>query len=176
MARNVEIKAHLRDIRFAHATAARLSASEPQRIEQRDVFFHCASGRLKLRFLGGESGELIHYERRDAATSRISDYVIAPIDRATALGETLRRALHVRGTVEKTRWLYMIGQTRVHIDEVRGLGAFLEFEVVLRAEQSEPEGAAIAENLMREFGIEPPDVIACAYIDLLEGSQAATGT
>lgn len=33
------------------------------------------------------------------------------------------------GIVKKTRKLYMIDQTRVHIDDVEGLGNFLELEV-----------------------------------------------
>lgn len=35
------------------------------------------------------------------------------------------------GTVKKTRKVYMIGQTRVHIDDVEGLGNFLELEVCI---------------------------------------------
>ena len=33
------------------------------------------------------------------------------------------------GIVKKHRMLYMVGQTRVHIDEVEGLGHYLELEV-----------------------------------------------
>lgn len=70
----------------------------------------------------------------------------------------------------------MIGQTRVHIDEVDGLGEFLELEVVLRPDQSEEDGQEIAHDLLREFKISPQDLISEAYIDLLlreKGSAVA---
>ena len=35
----------------------------------------------------------------------------------------------IKGDVKKTRYLYMVGQTRVHVDEVEGLGNFMELEV-----------------------------------------------
>ena len=62
--------------------------------------------------------------------------------------------------------LYLIGQTRVHIDEVEGLGTFLELEVVLRDGQSEIEGKAIAKGLMAEFGIDKQHVLPEAHVDL----------
>jgi predicted adenylyl cyclase CyaB len=61
--------------------------------------------------------------------------------------------------VKKTRTLYVIGQTRVHVDQVEGLGVFLELEVVLREGQTEADGKAIAENLMSEFGIDKRQLI-----------------
>jgi predicted adenylyl cyclase CyaB len=176
MARNVEIKARLHDSAFAHATAARLSGQSPKYIEQCDIFFDCARGRLKLRILGDQRGELIHYERPDTEASRVSDYVIVPTEHPAVLRETLQRALNVLGTIEKTRALYLIGQTRVHIDDVRDLGTFLEFEVVLQPGQDESEGRAIAEQLCREFHIDRQDVIGCAYVDLLGRTRRAGGT
>jgi predicted adenylyl cyclase CyaB len=172
MAKNLEIKARLRDITAAHAVAARLSGGGPQLIKQHDVFFHCARGRLKLRHFADGQGELIHYHRPDTRDARLSDYVLVPTASAELLGDALRRALDVSGTVEKTRWLYWVGQTRVHLDEVLALGTFLELEVVLRPGQSEDEARQIAEEIMREFGIAPADLIACAYIDLLRQQQS----
>jgi predicted adenylyl cyclase CyaB len=69
--------------------------------------------------------------------------------------------------VRKTRILYLIGQTRVHVDEVQGLGDFLELEVVLRPGQSELEGKNIVTALLSEFGIAQNELIAEAYVDLL---------
>lgn len=45
--------------------------------------------------------------------------------------ETLGKCLSIKGEVKKTRTLYMVGQTRVHIDKVHNLndGDFMELEV-----------------------------------------------
>lgn len=41
----------------------------------------------------------------------------------------LERCMGVKGVVKKTRMLYMVDQTRVHVDSVEGLGDFMELEV-----------------------------------------------
>jgi len=61
-----------------------------------------------------------------------------------------------------------VGQTRVHLDNVEGLGQFMELEVVMREEQSDAEGQAISEGLMTELGVEQSDLLEGAYMDLLE--------
>jgi predicted adenylyl cyclase CyaB len=76
----------------------------------------------------------------------------------------------VRGVVRKTRYLYLAGQTRIHLDDVEGLGHFMELEVVLRADQSDAEGQAIAEDLMVRLGVRKDDLLEGAYMDLLEKS------
>jgi adenylate cyclase class IV len=65
------------------------------------------------------------------------------------------------------RVLYLAGQTRIHIDRVEGLGDFLELEVVLRPEQTDVEGKAIAAALLSEFGIDEGQLIGEAYVDIL---------
>jgi predicted adenylyl cyclase CyaB len=77
-------------------------------------------------------------------------------------------AYGIRGVVKKNRYLYMVGQTRIHLDEVEGLGHFMELEVVMREGQSDAEGQAIAEDLMRRLGIREDALIEGAYMDLLE--------
>lgn len=70
--------------------------------------------------------------------------------------------------VAKRRFLYRIGRTRVHLDEVEGLGTFVELEVVLDEGQTPEEGQAVAEELLVDLGVEDGDRISGAYIDLLE--------
>jgi predicted adenylyl cyclase CyaB len=86
----------------------------------------------------------------------------------SALKDALAAALGVRGIVRKTRSLYLVGQTRLHVDEVEGLGQFMELEVVLRPEQNDAEGQAIADDLMVKLGVAESDLLEGAYMDLLE--------
>ena len=157
--------------------AVRLSDTGPETIQQEDTFFPCDGARLKLRIVGSERGELIRYERSDVADARCSRYEIASTSDPQILKQILSKTLGVIGMVKKTRSLYLIGQTRVHIDEVEGLGTFLELEVVLGEGQTEAEGRAVADNLMVEFGIDKRKLIPEAYIDLLNSAERrASGT
>jgi len=167
MPTNVEIKASLTDRERALNTAARLSDSGREIIHQQDIFFRCQGARLKLRIFAVDRGELIRYQRDDVAEVRCSQYSIARTSDPSVLVDILTKTLGQLGTVRKTRTLYRVGQTRIHIDQVEGLGDFLELEVVLRIGQTEMEGKGIAEALLREFGIEQKQLIGTAYIDLL---------
>ncbi len=80
----------------------------------------------------------------------------------------LSNALGVVGRVRKRRRLYLVGNTRIHLDEVEGLGSFLELEVVLSGPQTVAEGEAVARSLMRELGIPRSSLIHGAYLDLIE--------
>ncbi|MFC1573412.1 class IV adenylate cyclase [Candidatus Eisenbacteria bacterium] len=174
MGRNIEIKARIHDLDALKRTAAGLSDCDVERILQEDIFFPTPAGRLKLRILTPNRGELIYYRRDDSHGAKQSDYIIHPTDDPSSLKTALAAALGIRGTVKKTRWLYMYGQTRIHLDDVEGLGSFLELEVVLSNEQTREEGERITAELMQKLGIRVSDLIDVAYIDLLERSGATT--
>lgn len=167
MPSNIEIKARVDDFPALCALAEELSGAPPEFITQRDTFFPCAQGRLKLRELSENEGQLVAYSRPDTTASKQSDYLICPTSTPGLLLETLSKALGTGVVVAKLRRLYLVGQTRIHLDEVEGLGNFLELEVVLRPGQSAEEGHAIAAELMRALGIADSDLLACAYADLL---------
>lgn len=171
MAVNVEIKAKVRDFPALVARAEQLSGQPAQVIAQVDTFFHTSTGRLKLRELGDGVAQLIYYERPDQEGPKRSDYHLFETRDPEPLKSVLTRALGVRGLVKKIRHLYLIGQTRVHLDEVDGLGRFVELEVVLRPNQSEAEGQAIAEALISDLGIQPGDLLEAAYMDMLEQKE-----
>lgn len=176
MPSNIEIKAPLANRAVAEVTAARLSHSAPQIIRQEDFFFRCDGARLKLRVFSPGHGELIRYARSDTAEARRSEYLIARTPDPETLLEILSATLGLTGVVKKTRSLYLIGPTRVHLDEVEDLGDFLELEVVLSAGQSEEEGKNIASALLAEFAIDRAQMIGEAYIDLLDRRRSSAAS
>lgn len=168
MPANIEIKARVRDPSDLRRRAEHISDTPVQVIAQEDTFFHSPRGRLKLRQLRSDLAQLVYYERPDQDGPKRSNYHIFETDEPEKLKTTLRMALGVRGVVRKTRYLYLSGQTRIHLDDVEGLGTFMELEVVLREGQSDAEGQAVAEDLMKRLGIRKDDLLEGAYMDLLE--------
>ncbi|MCK5585968.1 class IV adenylate cyclase [Candidatus Bipolaricaulota bacterium] len=168
MPRNVEIKARVSDLKALRVKAEALSDKPVEIIDQLDTFYITPRGRLKLRVLAPDRCELIQYARADDSTAKTSTYDIVRSSDPAAFSRILESALPIRGVVTKRRHLYLIGQTRVHLDEVEGLGTFMELEVVLSKGQTAEYGAKIANELMTQLGIRATDLISGAYIDLLE--------
>jgi len=167
MARNIEIKAHARDFRKQTRIAEKLGKGKSELIVQEDTFFNVPAGRLKLRVFGNGTGELIQYERKDSRGPSESNYLLSPTRNPESLRALLTEALGVRAVVRKHRMVYFCGQTRIHLDQVEGLGPYIELEVALEDDQGVAEGEAIAEELMAKLEIEDNDLIDTAYVDLL---------
>lgn len=167
MPSNVEVKATVCDpVQFAEK-AAQLSQSEGTIIRQHDTFFNSNKGRLKLRDFMDGTGQLIFYERPDTDGPKLSHYSISPTRDTHSLWTVLSEALGVKGEVRKERQLFLIGQTRVHLDTVEGLGHYMELEVVMRPEQTVEEGQQVAQDLMEQLGVSQESLVTGAYMDLL---------
>lgn len=168
MPRNVEIKARLTDIAAATRIARTLADHGPEVIAQEDVFFPCETGRLKLRILSPDRAELIYYQRPDQEGPKTSTYQITPTTDPAGLRAALTAAYGERAVVRKSRTLFLVGRTRVHLDRVDRLGDFLELEVVLAEDDSLADGETEARALMAQLGIDSTDLVSAAYVDLLE--------
>ena len=168
MATNIEIKAKVKDFDGLVRRVEALSDTPGVMLKQEDTFFNTPNGRLKLRVLAPDHGELIYYARDNASGPKRSDYVISTTQEPDTLKAVLAAAWGIRGVVRKQRLLYKVGNTRIHLDAVEGLGTFMELEVVLTAGQTEPQGFATAVELMARLGIADTDLVDVAYIDLLD--------
>jgi predicted adenylyl cyclase CyaB len=167
VARNVEIKARLRDLEATRRLVEAIADGPGQPVEQSDTFFRVAGARLKLRERSGADAELIYYRRADAPGPKASEYEIAPVRDAAALRKLLAAALGVIGRVVKRRLVYRVGRTRIHLDEVQDLGSFLELEVELANGEPADLGVREAKRLMGALQIGEDALIAQAYVDLL---------
>lgn len=170
MARNVEIKARVRDLADLEEVARSLEDRGTEDHEQTDTYYQVPHGRLKLRVLAEGSAELIQYDRPDSRDPELSRYVRARVDDPTPVNEALINALGIRAIVRKSRRVFLVGRSRIHLDRVEGLGDFLEVEVVLGPGEAPEEGEQEAYQLMERLGIRRDDLIRTGYVDLLEAA------
>lgn len=166
MPRNIELKARLRDPATARLAAQAIATGAAGVEVQTDTYFHVPHGRLKLREIAGRPAVLIAYRRPDDAAAKASDYRLVPMDDAEALKLALAAALGIRAVVQKRREIFLVDNVRIHLDEVAGLGSFLEFEAVLSPECDDAAGHAQLERLSRHFGLAPADLVEGSYGEL----------
>ncbi|MHB8896671.1 MAG: class IV adenylate cyclase [Candidatus Geothermincolia bacterium] len=165
--KNLEIKARIENLEAAVETATILAGSCHSDVRQVDTYFFVPTGRLKLREYG-DTAELISYHRPDTREPKFSEYEIALISDPSGVKEALAAALGIKCVVTKRRRVFLTGNTRIHVDEVEDLGAFLEFEVVLGGSGDLEDPASTVARLSREFGITEEDLVDVSYCDLLE--------
>ncbi len=168
MPTNIEIKARIPGVDALAERAASLAEEGPIAIAQDDTFFPCPNGRLKLRTFAPDHGELIYYRRADATGPKESFYLRSTTTEPAVMRDALTQAYGQAGRVVKRRTLFLVGRTRVHLDDVEGLGSFLELEVVLRDGEPPEDGVREAHALMAQLGVEATHLVEGAYVDLLE--------
>ena len=162
----VELKARYEDLGKARALLA--GAEHVATVRQVDTYFSLGERRLKLRSIeGAKEGQLVYYERPDVGGVKESRVLLASIPDAPAVREILSRVLPVKADVRKTREIYRFQGVQVHLDTVRGLGKFIEFEKVLAGESDREAGRKQLESLRTYFQIPDDDLMASSYSDLL---------
>ena len=171
--RNIELKSKCPALPRAREAALRLGAREAGVLEQTDTYFHCTTGRLKLRETTGRPAELIAYARADEPDVRASAYHLVPVPEPGPLKRALASALGVRVVVVKRRRLLLWHNVRIHLDEVEGLGSFVEFEAVLGEGEDEPTAYDRVATLAEALGLQPGDRISTSYGELMSDAASA---
>jgi homotetrameric cytidine deaminase len=131
--RNVERKARDPEPARSLERALALGAEDRGVIVQRDTYFHVRAGRLKRREEEPGDAHLIAYSRPDAAEVRVSSYRVVPVPDPDGLRAALAETDGVDVVVAKRRRLLLWETVRIHLDEVEGLGSFVELEAVAEA-------------------------------------------
>lgn len=135
---------------------------------QKDTYFHVPKGRLKLR-QGNIEKTLIYYERPDQQGPKQSDFSLSTISDGPATEQVLEKALGVKVVVDKYRKIFFIDNIKFHLDEVPGLGSFVEIEAGNKTDPS------LTIETLREqcdfyikaFEIAESDLIHHSYSDML---------
>lgn len=165
--RNLELKARDPDPRGSLERALAMGADDRGELRQRDTYFSSRRGRLKLREQEPGGAELIGYERVDVAEARESRYRLVPVADAEQMRAALADALGTSVVVQKTRRLLLWEGVRIHLDEVEGLGSFVELEAVAETGSDLSGEAEKIARLRAELGIEDGALESGSYSDLL---------
>ncbi len=173
MSNNIEIKARVTDSKALLEAVLRISDSGPEHLTQRDIFYRCPFGRLKLRSINDSQYEIIYYIRSNQFGPKNSTYFRKPVRKPWLAHRLLKLFGGVKGVVEKQRTVYFIERTRIHLDSVSHLGEFLELEVVMSPHERKEQGMEVAEWLKDALGIEDNHLIEKSYLELLGKEKSA---
>jgi len=166
----VELKARVDDHEVLRKKLSALGAEYAGTFQQTDLYFRVPEGRLKLREVkNSRTSELIYYEREDVAGPKNDDAFILRVQEAEDLKTILKKILIPMTVIEKVREIYQHQGTQIHLDTVKKLGKFVEFERQTADEASMAEkDQRILEKLMKQLEIPSSNLETLSYSDLAE--------
>jgi adenylate cyclase class 2 len=171
---NVECKYELRDLELCRLALASLKASKIATMQQTDTYFKLADGRLKKRESVADGVaqpvEFIFYHRENQAKARVSRFTIYSVAEAAQYFGSTEPPVWV--TVKKTRELYMLGGVRIHVDDVEGLGRFVEFEALVSPSNNLVKSYDAVHQLQEALGPALGGPLSQSYSDMLAGDAA----
>ncbi len=162
MPTNLELKIKINSKAKLEKTVKNIKAVYKGLLVQKDIYFQNDKGILKLRIEKG-SYNLIKYSR-DEIKKRWSDYEILKLE-GKDVEKFLSGILKVEAVVEKKRKLYLYKNTRIHIDEVKSLGSFLELETVVVKDKK--SASAEFDKVIRLLNLDISKQIKSSYRNLL---------
>ena len=172
----IELKARIEDQNDIRKKLSNLGAEYKGSFLQIDHYFNVPEGRLKLRTVeNSDIAELIFYERENIEGPKIDEAFIIRIQDQMGLKNILKRILKTYIVVEKNREIHLYQGTRIHLDKVKKLGNFIEFE---RQTIDDPNrinnDQLILRKLMRTLGITEDNLESFSYSDLLASGRYET--
>jgi adenylate cyclase, class 2 len=167
---NLEFKAELRDLPVARSICRSLHAAWIAEVQQVDTYYRVPTGRLKKREQFGEPVEYICYERPNRSSPKISHFDI--YTQKQALERFGSAPLPIWTIVRKTREIFILNHTRIHLDRVESLGNFLELESIVSKQHDQSKCALDITNLRKALAPVLGEAIDCSYSDLLANEHA----
>jgi predicted adenylyl cyclase CyaB len=134
MAFNLELKIKVPSHQKFISILKVIGAENKGILKQKDIYYKVKDGLLKLR-IESKTYTLIKY-LRDEKGKRWSNYELLKLEGKNP-EKYLESFLKVDTVVEKKRKLFLYKNTRIHLDEVKGLGKFLELETLFSGDRKD---------------------------------------
>ncbi|MFA3783927.1 CYTH domain-containing protein [Melioribacteraceae bacterium 4301-Me] len=159
---NLELKIPLLSFNEVEKLLSKYRIKKEKIIKQKDIYYKNKKALLKMRIEDGKY-YLIKYNR-DEKKTRWSNYQIIELT-GERIEKYFSEVLEPIVTVEKVRRLYLYNNTRIHLDDVKKLGKFLELETVV----SRNKNFALNEfnKIVSMLNLNVSSQIRASYKDLL---------
>jgi len=165
----IEFKAELRDVGMARKICEAIGAEHFVTVDQADTYYRVTSGRLKRRETTrdgrAEPVEYIQYERADRTLPKRNEMTVYSEDEARERFGS--QELPVQCVVRKRREEYRLENLLIHLDEVEGLGRFIEFEALLSPAHNVAACHEAIGMLRQAFEHAMGEPISSGYADLV---------
>jgi predicted adenylyl cyclase CyaB len=163
VAQNLELKIKVNSHSGIIELLNNINANYKGLLNQKDIYFDWDKGLLKLR-VHDKSYQLIKYFRDEKKDNRFSSYELLDLS-GNNVELYLSDILKPNTVVEKKRELYIYKNTRIHLDNVKGLGDFVELETVVVP--GEQDVQAEFSEVVRLLNLDLDSQIRCSYRDLI---------
>jgi len=169
--RNIEVKIRVRELAPIRAAALAAGARSRGVEAQIDRYYELAGGRrVKLRVRDGGTAEMIRYDRPETSGVRASTYEVTPVRDADAGVCMVPKDAPV-SIVRKRRELLVIDNVRIHLDDVDGLGTFLELEAVVDPVHDDDACRRQVCALLDALGLATTEPIRASYGELVRAAH-----
>jgi predicted adenylyl cyclase CyaB len=165
---NLEIKARCADPDVVRERAEVVATRRLGVDRQVDTYFATERGRLKLRESSLSGGQLVPYLRPDQLGPKRAQFRVIPVEEPESLKALLTEILGVHRVVRKVREIWLHENVRIHLDQVEGLGSFVELEAAYDgSREALPAQQKKVRSLMDRLGIREEDLVDVSYEGLL---------
>lgn len=169
MTRILDTKARCDDFAAARDVLRDAGATHERTLDQTDTYFTAAHGWLKLRETcvhGSDrvTADLIAYRRSGERDVGECTFSVLPVDDADSWRAALSDVLGVVVDVHKTREVWCWETTEVHLDDVTGLGLFVELET---GADGDEHAADAHRQRATALGVDHGSAVGGSYSDLL---------
>jgi predicted adenylyl cyclase CyaB len=159
----LDLKIRHDDLESVRERLKSLGARLQAKIHQIDTYYQCRDGKLKLRENLGVGSELIYYERERIKGVRKAKIISFKVEDVKACRQILAKITKPVKFIEKVREIYHFDNIKIHLDEVKGLGRFVEFE----CENVNEEIRKRFLNLISKLGLNKDNLVEGSYSDMV---------
>jgi len=166
----IEVKVKIKDIKQIKSRLKKLGAKYLGTLKQIDTYFLIkqsdrfrSAPRLRVRQdLIGKKARLEYHEPKDKLTTH--EFELEINDAKTAETILKRLGLARETAIQKTRLEYKLGKMNIVLDDVKGLGKFIEVEII-NGKRSESKKRIF--ELLDKLGVDRKNVMDNGYLHMI---------